>query len=72
MRLKVQPKLRRLVALSVDAEEVAASVEVIVAVDAVVVREYVAVAVAVEDLLGHLVLFVLSLALRITTNLLAF
>lgn len=53
MRSKVLPKPRRPVALSVDAEEVAVSVEVIVAAVAVA-------AVAGEDLLGHLLLFVSS------------
>lgn len=56
MRLKVLAKPRRPVALNVDAEEAAVSVEVTVVVAVAVVREDVAA--AVEGPLGHLVLFV--------------
>ena len=60
MRLKAVANPRRPVVLTVDVEEVAVSVEVIVAVAAVVAREYVDVGVGVdvEDPPGHLVLFV--------------
>lgn len=71
MRPKALLKPRRPAALSADAEEVVASVEVIVAVVADVVREDVAE--AEGGLLEHLlVLFVSSLALRPSTNSWAF